>query len=288
MPLAAVALLLGAAVAHATWNLFAKNARNDLSFNFAIWACSAITMAPVGAAILLFNPGAFSWQALAFAGVSSLFHLSYYVMLTQGYRHGDLSLVYPLARGTGPVLAIIGAVLIYGERPGPIALTGAALVAAGILVMSWPSRSSRETAQGVGISIAFALATGAFTATYTLWDKNGVDYTVPVLYGYGIEVWGATLLAPIALRSAAARQRVAETWREQRRAVLVIGILTPVAYMMVLVALSIAPVSHVAPAREVSILFGAILGWRVLGESDPLRRMIGAAAIVAGVFGLAV
>jgi drug/metabolite transporter (DMT)-like permease len=193
--------------------------------------------------------------------------------------------VYPLARGTGPTLSVIGAVLLFGERPTWVAVSGAALVVAGILVMSWSSEL--RGANGVGVAVGFAVATGATTATYTLVDKQGVDYLMPFLYGYGLEAGRTLWLAPFVAGRAAGRASLRGALRDQRRAIAAIGLLSTGAYMMVLAALNLAPVSYVAPARELSILIGAMLGLRLLGESHPLRRMSGAAMIVAGIVALA-
>jgi drug/metabolite transporter (DMT)-like permease len=285
MPIFALALLLSAAVGHATWNYLAKGARNDLAFTFALVACSTVVFAPLAIGVLLFGDPTIEPAGIVFVCVSACIHITYYFLLTQGYRSGDLSLVYPLARGTGPVFAVAGAMIIYSERPSLLALAGAMLVVGGIVVMSWPRNT--DSSRPVALSIAFALATGACTAVYTLWDKSGVDHLTPVLYGYGLEITRAAFLAPFALATVAGRNAVADAWRSERRAVLGIAILSPAAYMLVLAALRIAPVSYVAPAREISILFGAMLGVRLLGEPDPTRRLGGAAAIVAGVFALA-
>jgi drug/metabolite transporter (DMT)-like permease len=282
MPAAALALLLAAAVAHATWNYFAKGATNDLAFNFGIWTVSAVTFFPVGL-IAWIVTGADLWPLLGFAACSALIHITYYVLLTRGYKEGDLSLVYPLARGTGPVLAVIGAILIYDERPSGLALAGATMIVSGILVMSWPSHRT----SALGRSIMFALLTGACTAGYTLWDKHAIEFGPPVLYGYGIELAGALWLSPVALATAGRRADVVAAFRDHLQPLLYIGILTPAAYIMVLAALSLAPVTYIAPGREISILFGAIIGLRLLGEPDAPRRMVGAGAIVAGIFALA-
>ena len=287
MPLDALALLLGAAGAHATWNLFAKNARNDLAFNFAIVLASSLIYVPVAIGIIVVARPEIGWDALGFIGVSSFFHIAYYVALTRGYLHGDLSLVYPLARGTGPVLAIIGAIILYGERPGIIALGGAALITCGIIFMSWPSGNGGGATKPIARSVGFALLTGGITATYTLWDKKGVETLTPVLYGYGLELTRALILAPLALSTRFNRRAVVATFREQRRPLVAIAVLSPGAYMMVLAALSIAPVSYIAPGREISILFGALIGLRLLGARDATRRIAGATAIVAGIFALA-
>ncbi len=285
MPVLALVLVLSAAFAHATWNYLAKGARNDFAFQLGATAVASVAYLPAAVIALLVAGDGVSWKGAGFVAVSSTFQVAYFFMLGQGYKRGDLSLIYPLARGTGPTLAVVGAIVIYGERPGPVALLGSALVVLGIVVMSWSGelRSRREA----GAAIGFALATGACTATYTLWDKRGIDTLTPVAYGWGLEAARALWLLPFVLSSRAARASLGHAFAEQRRAVLGVGLLSPGAYMLVLAALSLAPVSYVSPAREVSILIGALLGLRLLGESHPRRRIAGAAAIVAGIVALA-
>jgi drug/metabolite transporter (DMT)-like permease len=287
VPVLALALLLSAAVGHATWNYVAKGARNDLAFTFLLVVASEVVYLPISLAVFLWMQPHIGWQALLWVTVSGSFHITYYYLLTQGYRVGDLSLVYPLARGTGPALATVGAIIIYGERPGPVALLGTLLVVTGIVVMTW-SPAARGGGE-VTRSIVFALATGGVIASYTLWDKKGVSILTPVLYSYGIDGARVVITAPFALGTRSARASLTAAWRNtaQRNAAIVIGVLSPAAYILVLIALSLAPVTYVAPAREISILFGAVIGWRLLSESDPRRRMVGAAAIVAGIFALA-
>ncbi len=285
MPVVALALLLAAAIAHATWNYFAKGANSSAAFMFCFAALAELVYLPLAVGVFLYTRPALGFDALFFVSVSGALTVAYFLLLTQGYKVGDLSLVYPLARGTGPALSVAGAIVLLGERPSGLALGGAALVVAGILVMSWtPHVTSRAD---VRRSIFFALATGGCIATYTLWDNKGVTIVTPILYSYGLHGAAMTLLAPLVLTSAAGRSAVATVLREQRRAVAGIGILSPGAYILVLAALTLAPVSYVAPAREVSILFGALLGLRLLGESDARRRLTGATAIVAGIFALA-
>jgi drug/metabolite transporter (DMT)-like permease len=285
MPAAAVALLIAAAFGHATWNYLAKGARNDASFTLAFVLASTVFYLPVAVLAWFADPIDLGWRGAGFIAASACIHVAYYVLLTRGYRDGDLSVVYPLARGTGPSLAVIGAVLIYSERPSPVAIAGTLLVVLGIVVVSWAPRVRQDNR--LTVSIGFALATGAVIAAYTLWDKKGVGYTSPVVYAYGLDLVRILIFAPVVLTTAAGRDALAYAWREERRAVLGIGLLEPGAYMMVLAALTLAPVSYVAPAREMSILIGAAMGAHLLGERDGGRRLAGAGAIVAGVFLLA-
>jgi drug/metabolite transporter (DMT)-like permease len=285
MPILAVALLLTAAVTHATWNFFAKGASSSASFIFLFTLCGVLVYLPVTIGVVIWTRPTISAQALLFMAVAGLLNGLYFVLLSEGYKVGDLSVVYPLARGTGPALAVVGAIIIFGERPSPLALAGAAMVVVGIIVMSWGGDSS--SGADITRSVVFALATGAIIATYSLWDSKGVTIVTPALYLWGLEVSRALLMAPFAFARRPSRDELPVILREQRRALLIIGILSPGAYLLVLVAYTLAPVSYVAPAREISILFGAILGLRLLGESDAPRRLAGATAIVAGVFALA-
>lgn len=285
MPLAALALLLVAAVAHATWNYFAKGAQSSFAFIFLFALCSEVVYLPLAIAVFLWTQSSLGLEALLFVTVSGLLNCLYFILLSEGYKIGDLSVVYPLARGTGPAIAVIGAIIIFGERPSGLALAGAAMVVGGIIVMSWGGSSS----SGVDAwrSIAFALATGVCIAAYSLWDSKGVTVVTPVLYSWGLDFARMSFLAPLALGTRAGRDEVMGIWRKQRRAIIAIGVLSPGAYILVLAAYTLAPVSYVAPTREISILFGAILGVRLLGESDARRRLVGATTIVVGIFALA-
>jgi drug/metabolite transporter (DMT)-like permease len=285
MPAGAIALLLTAAVAHATWNYLAKGTTGSLAFTFTFTALALVLYLPVAVIAYVWTRQDLGAEAWGFVAVAGALNLVYFVLLLEGYRSGDLSLVYPVARGTGPAIAVAGGIIIFGERPSGLALAGAALVVIGILVMSL----SPHALTGVDSmrSLMFAIATGVCIGTYTLWDKKGVSIVTPVLYNYGLDFFRASLLAPVVLSTAAGRLSVAGVLREQRRALFGVALLSPAAYILVLAALTLAPVSYVAPAREISILIGALLGLRLLGEADAGRRIAGALAIVAGVFALA-
>lgn len=238
-------------------------------------------------AAALYAPVALGWAVargaevgaagVAFMAGSGAIHAGYFMTLQRGYASGDLSLVYPLARGTGPLLSVVAAVAILGERPGAAALAGAALVVVGVLSLT--SGGGRGTARA---ATAYALVTGALIASYTLWDAHAVTVLglSPLVYYWGSEVARAALLAPLALRDPAA---VRASWRGDRRAVLGVAVLSPLAYILVLSALTIAPVSLVAPAREASIVIGALLGASVLGEGHGGRRALASGVILVGI-----
>jgi drug/metabolite transporter (DMT)-like permease len=213
-------------------------------------------------------------------------HTCYFTLLQTGYRVGDLSLVYPLARGTGPMLSTAAAIAFFGERPTGLALAGAACVCAGVFVVG-NAREAGDDRRSGGPAVAFGLMTGGLIATYTLWDKHTVAALAvpPIVLDWAANLTRASLLTPRAMRRFALVRKV---WATHHREAIGVAVLAPLAYILVLTALSVSPVSYVAPAREASILIGTVLGVRVLKEGRPAWRFTGAAAIVAGLVFLAV
>jgi drug/metabolite transporter (DMT)-like permease len=280
----ALALVLASAFAHATWNLLAKRAGGSFAFAWLFHLAAAALCAPFAVALLLVERPPVGGPELGLMVGSAVLHLGYFLLLGQGYRFGDLSLVYPLARGTGPLLSTAAAIAFLGERPTGLALAGAVLIALGVVVLTGDPRKLRRA--GAGRSVGYALLTGVLIAGYTLWDKHAVSAAriPPLLYFWGFTTASALLLAPAAIRR---WEQVRYEWAAHRREALGVGALVPVAYILVLTALATSPVSYVAPAREIGILIGAALGARFLAEGQAWRRLGAAGAMVAGVVALA-
>jgi uncharacterized membrane protein len=284
---ATLLLVLASAAVHATWNLWAKQIRDTARGPAIAWlltALSAVIYLPV--ALFLMARG--SWrpdaESLPWIAVSSVLHVVYFLVLLRGYRVADLSVVYPLARGTGPLLAAAGAIAWFGEPATPLSVTGALLVAAGVLTLAL--RPGLRRLPHLRGGLGFGLLTGVLIAAYTLWDGWVVQRVgiPPLLYYWAGEVVRIPLYTPLAIGE---RAGVARLWREQRTRVLGIAALSPLSYILMLLALRDGAVSHVAPARELSILLGAWLGGQVLGEGDRPRRLVAAGAFAAGVIALA-
>ncbi|MGO9221832.1 MAG: EamA family transporter [Streptosporangiaceae bacterium] len=316
MSATALALILVAALAHATWNLFSKQASVTGASSF-VWLMSltaTVLYAPVVALSVLVSPPRLTPLDWLFMIGTGLLQVGYFLFLQAGYRLGDLSLVYPLGRGTGALLAALAGITLLGERPGPAGITGIGLVVLGVLVLGAPGRAAGSASPASGApasgapasgspaspplagppraapasrAITFALVTGMFIASYTLWDKYAVSTlrVPPLLQGYASLPVMALLLAPSALRQ---RGRTTRVWRRYRRQVTGAAVLSPLAYVLVLIAMSFTAVSAVAPAREVSVLVGVILGRRLLGEGSLARRLTAAAAIAAGIICIAI
>ncbi len=281
----ALTLVLLSALAHATWNLFAKRVEGGAPFLWLVYAAAALVYAPLALAVMLLVRPELGLAALGLIVGTVFLHTAYFLLLASGYRAGDLSLVYPLARATGPLLSTAAAIAILGERPTPLAIAGALAIVVGAVFVTGDPRRLR--AQGAGTAVGYALATGVVIAAYTLWDKQAVSAFLvpPLVYDWARNVGQAALLTPVAY---AARGTVARHWREHRAEVLGIAVLSPLSYILVLTALAVSPVSYVAPAREIGILIGATMGARFLAEGEAVRRLSGATAMVVGVVALAV
>lgn len=281
MGLVAGLLVLGAAFAHAGWNFFAKRAGSGgVGFVWLAATTSTVLYLPVmvGAVWATGIPPWHTW--LLGVGVSATIHMAYFVLLQRGYAVGDMSVVYPLARGTGPLLAMLIAVLVLRERPSVPGVFGGVLVVLGVFVIGFSAGLPRSPASLAGVG--FGLLTGVLIATYTVWDAHAVTALAlsPLLFDWSSNLIRALLLTPYAgLRWEAVRR----TLRAHRREVLAVGLLSPLAYILVLFAMRMAPVSLVAPGRELSIVLASLLAWRVLGEAQPVRRLTGAGVVLIGV-----
>ncbi len=274
--------MLLAAAAHATWNLSAKRAAHSRHFVWLYSVGSVALYAPIVAWLLILDRphfGAIHWVALA---ATSVLHLGYSLSLQAGYRVSDLSLVYPIARGFGPLLSFVGATLLLGEHPTVLSAAGMGAIVAGILLVAGLTHEPHKAPRA---GILFGLLTGVFIAAYTLNDGWSVKMLAisPFIVDFSGNLLRVIVLSPFAWRDRATVRREA---REYGGAAAIVSLLGPLGYILVLFAMRIAPVSHVAPARELATLAGAYMGSRVLRERATPSRMIGAACIVLGVVSL--
>jgi drug/metabolite transporter (DMT)-like permease len=275
-----VLVLVGAgALAHATWNLTIKRAgTSGAGFLWLTFALGTVVFAPFGIWSLA-SEGADLVHWAGFAAVSGALQVGYFLLLQKGYSVGDVSVVYPLARGTGPLLSVVLAVIVLGERPGLPVVLGALVVVAGVVTIGFAGGRSggRENRAGV----LFGLAVGVVIALYTLWDATAVTAGgLPVVGLYwGSLVVQTALLAPWALRD----RQLRATAMAHPVAVPVVAVLAPLAYILILLAIQSAPVSVVAPAREVSVVLVSLAGWLWFREPHPAQRLAGAAVVLLGV-----
>jgi drug/metabolite transporter (DMT)-like permease len=279
----AIVLALVAAAMHGTWNVLVKvsgDPRNTL------------TRATVAGAVLMTPPAFVAWliagrpglsiEAAGLAALSALLELIYIFLLSAAYRRGEVSVVYPIARGSAPLLAVLIGLGLLGERLAAPQLLGVGLLLAGILAVTLPQTSGRATLP--------ALATGVAIAAYTAIDRVGVRLAAPWLYGWLLVVLLATGLVVAQWVGIRLARRPAEAAREAPqhpvtwRKAIVVGVFMWVAYLLVLVALSIAPLSVVAPVRETAVVAVAVWGvWRLRERQAAALKLSGAVATLLGV-----
>lgn len=285
MSLLAFGLIIISAFMHATWNYLSKRVQGGIAFTWLFMAISAVLYAPFAIAVILFRQPHIDWLDVLFILGSTLIHLIYFLVLQKGYKVGDLSAVYPIARGTGPILAAVAAIFIYNERPTAIEFAGIFLIVLSVFFLTGGLKVLRSSA--ALLPLMYGLAVGVIIAGYTLLDKGSVSVLLipPLLYNYGSILGQFILLSPLAVRR---RKEIRREWMVHRKEALGIAVLSPLAYILVLTAMVFTPVSHVAPVREVSILIGAIMGTRLLSEGLGKQRLAAAAAMVAGVIIVAV
>jgi drug/metabolite transporter (DMT)-like permease len=302
MPELAIGLVLVAAVLHAGWNVLLKSSGDTL------W--TALRLQVIGTAILLpiavwawFANGrpAVAPEAIGIAVVSGALEAAYFVCLASAYHRGALSLVYPLARGSAPLLAVAIGIIVLGEQLSPPALAGVACLLIGILLVARPWEALRTAGASQRGAIGFALATGVSIAAYSAVDRVGVRLAEPWLYGAILAVVATTLLAvvvvagrrfgllapaPVPARSDGFAGPVPQRASFGVARDAVAGVLSLGAYLLVLFAYSIAPLAAVAPLRESGIVLAAAWGSLRLGETSGRRqgatRIAAAALVVLG------
>ena len=286
MSLYALALVITAAILHAGWNYLLKKCGGGIGVLTLSAIVATVALTPFSLFLIFANSFAFTPTMIGVILGSGVLHMIYFLLLDRAYRSGgDLSVVYPLARATGPLITIVVATLIFGEHMSVLALAGAVLIGISALVLTGnPAKLLRkDTSAGVG----FALLCGCMIASYTLWDKQAVAVLLipPVVFDWGANLTRIMMLTPMAMRREPGA--ISRAWKDHRKTVIAIGVMSPLSYILVLTAMVFTPVSYVAPARELSILFAALLGAHVLKEGDATRRSIAALGMVLGVSGLA-
>ncbi|OYU46656.1 MAG: EamA family transporter [Burkholderiales bacterium PBB4] len=291
MPVTALGLVVLAGLIHACWNIVAKKAGGDVRFSFFSSVVMMVAWAPLGLWLAWHQVpdwGRLEWSLVA---VSGMLHSAYFVILLRGYRKADLTVVYPLARGSGPLLSSVAAIALLGEQLSALGGFGILGVVVGVFFIAggpglFKNTHSPDQARRIRKGMLYGLLTGVFIASYTVVDGYAVKVALmsPVLIDYMGNFVRLALLTPAIVRDP---EQVRRQWKLQWKYATVVGVVSPVSYVLVLYALQVAPLSHVAPAREVSMLFAALIGGHLLGEGDRLFRAMGALAIAMGVMALA-
>lgn len=285
MTATAFALVILAALIHASWNIVAKKASGGALFVTLGVGIASVAYAPVFALYASLYPPKFGWPEFMLLVVSGALHLGYSLILQRGYQKHDLTVVYPVARGTGPLLSSVFAIIVLGEHVTWYSALGITSIIVGIFVLAGGHRMLRARTADQMSGVAYGAMTGLMIAAYTLVDGYGVKHLLiaPLVLDYLCNLVRAVFLAPMAWRR---RDELREQWRKNGRYALYIGIISPLSYILVLYAMQTAPISSVAPMRELSMVFAAFLGAKLLGEGHRGERIFGAVLMAIGVWGL--
>jgi drug/metabolite transporter (DMT)-like permease len=282
MPLTALGLLLAAAMMHTTWNLLVKRAKEKQVF---IW-CSLIVGTIIFSPLLLTSP-LFLVSTWPYLISSALVEAIYYITLIRAYENGDFSLVYPMARGAAPAFLLIWATVFLGERPRLFGLVGIALLVLGLIIVGgkiwWTLRKTSGFSKS---ALALALCVACCISIYTAIDGAAVHHVSPLPYTVLVIALGALFITP-AVVMRYGNNAITDEWRANWKSITLVGLFTLLAYMLALKAYSIAQVSYAGSVREISVVFAAIVGWRWLGESFGVIRLVGAMIIFAGILMIA-
>lgn len=271
------ALLLVAAVFHAGWNLLLKQAGEKYLVLWWALVVGAICTLP----LLLMDLSLPLW-VLPVVLVSAIFEAAYYGTLAAAYRVEDFSLVYPVARGAAPALLVAWSVLFLKETPSSAGWVGLVILVLGLMVVGssrwWTERRGGPAGwTGLGLACLVAL----FISIYSAIDGAAVKSVHPIPYTVLVFAFSAILVTPIMVRQYGWGTMWGE-WRAHWRPIVGIGILTTLAYMLVMVVYSFSPVAYAGSLREISIVFGAIAGWLWLKEGFGPIRALGAGIIFVG------
>ena len=279
----ALGLVLAAAAAHATWNYLAKRAGGGVEFIWLFGAFASVLYAPLAIRILVVDKPSLGWVNVAMILASAVVHSIYFTLLGHGYRIGDLLWSTRSPGDRALISAVIG-ILFLNEKPSAVAGAGIILMAVGIFAVS--GFRFRRRAPSAGKAALVALACGAAISTYTVMDKVSVSVlrTPPLVLDWGTNLGRFLMMTPFALRD---KEKLKKEWELHRGHAAGVAVLSSLAYILVLFAMTFTPVSYIAPAREISILIGAVIGAKFLSEENAKSRVIGTAAMVAGLAALA-
>ncbi|WP_249214472.1 transporter [Burkholderia cenocepacia] len=276
-----IAMVLAAAVAHAVWNLASKYKRGDtLLFVWAYSCASTLLWVPVGLVLMVQDQGAIDWRLGVGAAVSAALHIAYSLTLQAGYDRAELGVVYPIARGTGPVLTMLFAIFLLGSGSpsSRFSARSSSSQASSSLPATLFGSGSRRPLQGM----FWGGATGATIASYTVWDSYAVTslHLAPVSYYAGTLLLQTLILTPSALRR---WHHIHTVIRADAVPIFIVAVFSPLAYILVLTAMLTAPLALVAPLRESSIIIGSLFAYRLFREGHLARRIVGAVIVLTGI-----
>ncbi|MTI57401.1 DMT family transporter [Geosporobacter ferrireducens] len=276
-------LIIFSAICHATWNYTTKKIKSNTTFIWLFSAISSVIYLPFVLTLLFVYKINFQFFFIFFITGSAALHSAYFILLNKGYRSGNLSVIYPLARGTGPLFSTVIAIVFLKESASPSAIVAILLIISGIVSITGnPAlilNSSKDN------SLIYAFLCGLTIASYTIFDKIAVSTLMlpPILLDWLVNLGRVLLLTPYALRR---RDQLKGLMLYHKKEVLTVAALSPLSYILVLTAMVSTPVYYVAPIRELSILIGTFFGVRFLSEDLTTIKLMGICLMVIGIITL--
>lgn len=273
----AIILVLCSGLAHAFWNLFTKTSNNKIVFLWSIHIVSFVLLLPYF--VIEVAQASIPLQGYLLILLSMAFQMAYFLLLPYVYSHGDMSQVYPIMRGTGALLVPLFSVWVYRESMSAAGWVGVGCIVAGMFALGGFLGKERRSAAALR-GITPALLVGLCITGYVMTDKMVLHYISPVSLIEVSNIAYAIVLTPTVIR---AGSKLKEEWRANARTILLGTFLSPGSYLLFLFAVQMAPLSHLAPIREISTVFGAMLGVLLLKEAGGARRIALSAVITTGV-----
>lgn len=276
----AVLLVLCSGLTHAVWNLFAKKSEEKSLFLWAILVPSVLLLLP--SSVLEIARADLPGTAYLLIVLSLGLQAAYGLLLAETYKHGDLSQVYPIMRGTSTMLIPMIGILFLGESLSVWGWIGLACIVTGIFLMSgWTSRRSVSTTQMKPLLLAFSV--GLCTTSYVLVDKLNLQHLSPLTLLEIANVGFVLGISKSVFTIPNLKEKLLLNWKW----IGIGSVLNPGSYLLFLYAMSISPVSHISPIREIGIVFGTILGIFVLKEKQGMQRVISSTIVALGIMMIA-
>lgn len=271
-------LVLTAAICHAMWNFAARTIMGNLVVIWSALLAGCLLLLPgvIGYAIHQGNDVLIPAPAVQYIIATGVIHAVYFALLSRAYEQGEISVVYPIARGSGIGLTALFAWFLLRENISPFGLAGVCLVTAGIVSMGITTRGSRDAERGYRL----AVCVGISIAAYSLVDKIGVSKVSPIVYIWLMFFIAALALCPLLVRRY--RGSITTIAKSNTGNILIIGGGSIGTYLMILFALQIAPVSYIVAAREFAVVIGALLGIVFLKERITVLKGVATVFIVMG------
>lgn len=285
MTMLVISLVVMSALLHAFWNLIAKKVSGGIYFAWLLWLCSTLMLTPFAIWELTHGNYPEGILPIFLIFLSSLMHAGYFLMLQKSYMYGDLSIVYPVTRGLGPIVSVVLAIIILNERPAFPSVLGTLIITAGALLLV--GRIRLYSKKEIGLSMSYSFITSLFIGGYLITDKLAVDVVrfSPLLFSWSYELGRTAIIFPVVSKNF---EKVISEIGIYSRQILSMALLGTTSYLLILFAMKYGPLSYIAPARTLGIVFGTILGGVFLKEREMHRRILASSVIVAGLILLSI